>query len=1143
MPVREPGITPLFQAEFGLFKFQSGDSIQNIIPAGSHGKQAKWGNLNAEYYDLRQQEGQFDLLLELSESDERISGYFKYSTDVFEHSTIKKMAARYKILLEKILLHSDTINSPLPMVSELSLITDEEKNFILEEWNDTKADYPSVSVLHDLFDKQSEITPDNTVVVFGDKKLSYSELKSESGNLANVLRNEFKIKRNELVCILMDKSEYMIITLLAVLKSGGAYVPIDPDYPQERINYILDNCKSKIIISNKEHKEKISKDFQGDVIDSDDIRIKLKSVPPAAIENINEPDDTAYVIYTSGTTGDPKGCLISHRNVVRLMKNDSMQFEFNDQDVWVMSHSYCFDFSVWEMYGALLYGGKLIVPLKDEVRVISDYLTLIKEHKVTVLNQTPLAFYNLISEEKNSGEKNLDSHLRYVIFGGDKLEAYKLKDWEEIYSLDKIRLVNMYGITETTVHVTYHEIKSADLHSEISGSIIGRPIPETTVYVFDKYLNLLPPGIMGEFYVGGSGVAKGYLFRDELTKERFIRNPLKPEERIYKTGDEGYLNNCGDLVYTGRIDNQVKIRGFRIEPGEIDNLLLKLESIKEAVVLSREERAGDKRLVAYVVFQNDPVSTNELRQYLKDRLPEYMVPTSFVILEELPVTSNGKIDKKALVEKELTRNELESKFVLPQSDKEKVLAKIWQEIIGIDKIGVHDNFFELGGDSIISIQIIAGASQEGIRITPKQIFRYQTIAELASVIGSEIKPEVTQDVVTGDLGLTPIQHWFFEQDLPNPDHFVHSVLLNVPKDLNTDHLKEAVKKVVIHHDALRLKFVRNVSAWIQTNEGVPDQVPFSIKDLTAIRQENIKTEMDKDISELQSSLSLSEGHMIKVRLYKTNSEENDILLIVIHHLCTDGLSWRIILEDLYSAYKQLSNGDRAILSAKTNSFKDWSDKLYSYSSSGKLHKEIKYWFTLSEEVFEPFKTDLSSDKNNNTVESAESIMLELDKTTTQKLLKEVPKAYNTQINDILLTALILSYHDLTDESRLLIDLEGHGREDIFEGIDLSRTVGWFTTIYPVMLKVFDKNKTGDTIKSVKENLRSVPENGIGFGILKYLSSDEDIRNNFKSLPEPEISFNYMGQFGTDNNEGTEWKAGKGLIKLSQDKAGLEKTSY
>ncbi|MBK8552599.1 MAG: AMP-binding protein [Ignavibacteria bacterium] len=517
MPVREPGLSPVFQAEFGLYKIQPGNDILNLMSAGSKGKQVVWGNLKAEYYELRQQEGQFDLLLELQETEERISGYLKYSTDVFEQDTISKMSERYKNLLQNILKYPDR------KISELNLILNEEKNLILGQWNNTEANYPSLSTIHELFEKQATAVPGNTAVVFGNKILKYSDLKKDSDLFANYLRNEYKVKRNDLICVLMDKSEYMIVTLLAILKAGGAYVPVDPDYPQERINYILGNCKSKIIISNSEHIDKIGKEFNGVVIDSEMIQQKLKDESPVEIRSINEPDDTAYIIYTSGTTGNPKGCRVTHSNVVRLMVNDKMPFEFNEKDVWIMAHSFCFDFSVWEMYGALLYGGKLIVPVKDEVRVITDFLSLIKEHKVTILNQTPLAFYNLISEERSFKDRNLDSHLRYVIFGGDKLEPAKLKDWCTAYSLNKIQLINMYGITETTVHVTFYRLKESDISSLRYRSPIGKPIPETTVYVFDKYFNLLPPGIRGEFYVGGTGVSKGYLFNDELTAQRFIK--------------------------------------------------------------------------------------------------------------------------------------------------------------------------------------------------------------------------------------------------------------------------------------------------------------------------------------------------------------------------------------------------------------------------------------------------------------------------------------------------------------------------------------------------------------------------------------------------------------------------------------------
>ncbi|MBK8552598.1 MAG: hypothetical protein IPL53_16625 [Ignavibacteria bacterium] len=516
-----------------------------------------------------------------------------------------------------------------------------------------------------------------------------------------------------------------------------------------------------------------------------------------------------------------------------------------------------------------------------------------------------------------------------------------------------------------------------------------------------------------------------------------------------------------------------------------------------------------------------------------------MVPSAFVFLKEMPMTSNGKVNKKALAETELTRNELESKYVSPESSQEIVLAGIWQEILGIDKVGVNDNFFELGGDSIISIQIIARAAQEGMKITPKQMFKYQTIAQLSSVLDNELThPLVNQDAVTGAIKLTPVQHWFFEQNLPEPDHFNHSVLLKVPKGLNPDFLKEAVKELMKHHDALRLKFIPDDSGWIQSNEGFSEQVPFSVTDLSGVKSDDLNKALEKNISGLQTSLSLSEGKLINVRFYKTADEEYDRLFITIHHLCTDGISWRILLEDIYNAYRQINSGEEIKLPPKTNSFKDWSESLIKYSNSETILKEKDFWLKPAEEIFLPLQRDILADNELNTVESNDTVIIESDELKTQSLLKDVPKAFNTQINDILLTALIIAYNKLTNEYNLFINLEGHGREEIFEGVDVSRTAGWFTSIYPVVLKLYDKNNIGETIKSTKEILREIPDSGIGFGVLKYLSNDNETKNQIKSIPYPEISFNYMGQFNENISSDSAWKLGKDSIILSQNKSGI-----
>ena len=461
--------------------------------------------------------------------------------------------------------------------------------------------------------------------------------------------------------MLLDRSLEMIIGMLAILKAGGAYLPMDVSYPIERIEYMLEDSKSKVLLSNSLFTQNL--EYDGEIVDMQDNSIYTGQVGNLPI--INKPSDLAYVIYTSGTTGKPKGVMIEHNNVVRLMFNDKIQFDFSDKDIWTMFHSYCFDFSVWEMYGALLYGGKLVIVPSMTTRDFYKYLELLRREKVTVLNQTPSAFYNLMNLELQKKESDLA--LRYIIFGGEALNPNMLHEWKEKYKDTKI--INMYGITETTVHVTYKEIEVLDIKNGISN--IGKPIPTLTTYIMDKNLKLQPIGVPGELCVGGEGVARGYLNKEDLTKERFIDNPHINGERIYRSGDLARLLQTGELEYLGRIDNQVKIRGFRIELGEIENRLLKHENIKEVVVFAKDNANKEKYLCAYVVSEV-PIDTLDLKAYLGLSLPEYMIPSFITQIDKMPLTSNGKLDRKALPEPDLKANLNE--YVAPRNEIEEVCS-------------------------------------------------------------------------------------------------------------------------------------------------------------------------------------------------------------------------------------------------------------------------------------------------------------------------------------------------------------------------------------------------------------------------------------------------------------------------------------
>lgn len=609
-------------------------------------------------------------------------------------------------------------------------------------------------------------------------------------------------------------------------------------------------------------------------------------------------------------------------------------------------------------------------------------------------------------------------------------------------------------------------------------------------------------------------MARGYLNRPELTAQRFIPNPFNndPQARLYKTGDLVRYRPNGNLEFLGRRDYQVKIRGFRVELGEIETVLTQHPAVREAVTIVQEDSPTDKRLVAYIVPYQGSQNPNssDLSQFLKEKLPEYMVPAVFVILQALPLNPNGKVDRRALPAPDFSSLTQAATFVSPHTATEEVLCTIWAEVLGLKQVGIHNNFFELGGDSILSLQIISRSNQAGLQLTPKQILQHQTIAELAAVASTTLLVEAEQGLVKGSVPLTPIQHWFFEQKLPYPAHFNQSVLLEVPPDLKPERLQQALQHLLMYHDALRLRFERSPDGWQQVKVAPAEAFPFKVVDLSELASEEQQAALEAAAAEVQARLNLSQGPIIRAVLFKLGINQPNRLLLVIHHLAVDGVSWRILLEDLQTAYQQLSRGEAIELPPKTTAFKNWASRLAEYGKSDAIATELDYWLAHSRGAT-LLPVDYPVGRNANTVASSAKVSVALNREQSRVLLQEVPSAYNTQINDVLLTALVQSFAQWTGNRSLLVDLEGHGREELFEGVDLYRSVGWFTTVFPIRLQLEESSHPGEAMKLVKEQLRRVPRRGIGYGILRYLNPDAATRSKLQALPQAEVSFNYLGQ--------------------------------
>lgn len=611
---------------------------------------------------------------------------------------------------------------------------------LLENWNNTVARYPTEATIHGLFAEQAALHPGRPAVTTNGRSLSYAQVDAAARQLASQLV-QAGVSVGDRVAIWLPRGNDMIVALLATIMAGGCYVPLDPEYPEERLRFILEDSGARVVVSHSQHRSPFAS-LREICLDAPGNRA------PTALPTVG-PDTPAYVIYTSGSTGKPKGCLITHRNVVRLLKNDRFDFTFGPDDVWIVAHSFCFDFSVWEMYGALTNGGRVVIAAREVVRDIRSFVDLVIAERVTVLNQTPAAFYAFLAEGLKRTAHDFSTHLRTVIFGGDRLEARYLSDWADRYGAERPRLINMYGITETTVHVTFHPVTEEEIRAGDGRSIIGRPLPETQVWVLDRQQRVLPIGMVGELYVGGTGVGLGYLNRPELTAERFLPDPRGHGRRLYRSGDIGRWRHNGELEYLGRNDHQVQVRGFRVELGEVEAACLAQDRIEKAVVLPHEETAGQVELVAYLVGVKRGAA--EMRAALAARLPHYMVPGYFEWVPAIPLTANGKIDRKALP-KPGAGTDSPRETVEPRNATERTLLGLWQEVLGVVKIGIHDNFFDLGGQSLKAVRLRAKIeSALNATVSLRDLFARPTIAELAQTIAQAGGDEAPAAALSPDL--------------------------------------------------------------------------------------------------------------------------------------------------------------------------------------------------------------------------------------------------------------------------------------------------------------------------------------------------------------------------------------------------------
>ena len=1028
----------------------------------------------------------------------------------------------------------------------------------LTKWNETATEYPKHRAVHTLFEEQVAQAPNNDAVVCGDKSVSYQELNQQANRLAHFLLAQ-GVQPGTFVGLCLERSFDLVVGALAVLKVNAAYVPLDPGYPAERLAYMLEDCEISIVLTQLGLEENLHFTEQQTVccLDDETFLSELNGFSSSNVidngsrenegaTNTSSGEQLAYVIYTSGSTGRPKGVCVSHKGISRLVRNTNY-IEITPNDNMAHISNVSFDAATFELWGALLNGATIVVVEREVLLSDDDLVRYFTEKKVSVMFITT-ALFNYYANNRIE----IFKPFRVIMFGGDACDPKLVM---KVYdSVGPEYMINGYGPTENTVFSCCYEVQG--LEKERHTIPIGSPISNTTAYVLDKHRNPLPMGISGELYLGGDGVAQGYLNRPDLTEKVFIEDPGLG--LLYRTGDWVRMNREGQVEYLGRIDDQVKIRGFRIETGEIEKNLLDHDQVSEAVVIAREDHPGHKVLVAYYVpveqsvgerteleeglfLESGGIETSDLRKFMKSRLPDYMVPSAFVILDELPLTPNGKVNKKVLPRPENAGGDTE--YLEPTTFQEKILAQIWSEVLGGKRIGVNDNFFELGGDSIITIQIISRAKRAGLHLQPQQMFEHQTIAELASIASSQtIEIIAEQGFVEGDVALLPIQQWFFNEHKEDREHFNHGVMLEVNEAFSESDLKQSLIAIVEKHDGLRLQFYQPQKEWTQRFRSF-EQIQIKLHRLELERSDW----EDKDrlihafANTLQTSFKFEEGELFAFGFIKTPSGEKNRLLLVVHHLIIDVVSWRIVLDDINLGLDQVANGQEINLGSKTTSVQQWVKALIEYANTDVVRDKVKHWSTFSTVDATPLPVDSVNDLDiENTYGQMEEHIATLDNKTTQQLLSLANNAYRTEIEDLLLSALAKTISEWsqrecdadtaggTRTDKIYLQLESHGRENISPVVDVTSTLGWYTSVYPVLLdldgiNVSSPDALGQLIQSIKEQLRHVDgsrrassssgvgNSGLSFGLLRYLSDNSKIRQLLEDIPTPEIVFNYLGQ--------------------------------
>ena len=1004
-----------------------------------------------------------------------------YDPELFDAGTAARMAEYLTVLLTQM-----TTGSRRPP-ARLPLLGPDRREQVLHAWNDTATELPGTTVAG-LFAAQVDRTPDAVALEAGDEHLTYRELDARADRLAARL-DGLGVRPEHPVGVLMDRSAELIVTQLALVRTGGVYVPLDGRAPAERLRRMLADAGAGLLLTDAAWEGTAREVLPGDGV----LRVDAGSGAdgPAPARAVH-PDNVQYLMFTSGSTGTPKGVAVRQRDVVAL----ALDRAFAGHDRVLVHSPHAFDAATYEVWVPLLRGGTAVLTPPTDLDAV-QVRRAVTEQRVSCLFLTA-GLFRLLAQEDPGCLRGA----REVWTGGEAVPGAVVR--RVLDACPGLTVVDVYGPTETTTFATRRVFRSGDPLPAVLP--IGRPLDNTRVYVLDAALQPQPPGILGELYIAGAGLARGYAGRPGATAARYDADPYGPPgTRMYRTGDLVRWSDDGELHFVGRADDQIKIRGFRVEPAEIEARLTDHPAVAEAVV-SLYEHGGRKRLAAHLVPAGAATvpSAAELRAHLAAGLPDYMLPAAFVTVPELPLTANGKVDRRRLPAPDWSAG-VEQAHRSPRTDTERILAGIWAELLGVARVGVDDNFFMLGGDSILSIQVVSRARAAGLALSPRDLFRHPTVAELAAATAGAAPAVAGTEPVGGAADLLPIQHWFLDPRPAHPAFFNQSVVIEAAGAVDQDALRAALTALWTHHDALRARFALDGDGtWRQDVAAADAPVP-------ELLQVHDRADEERVTTAAHTGLRLDTGPLLAARLFTADGTRPARLLLAAHHLVVDGVSWRILLEDLETAYRQAASGEPVTLPARTTSVQEWAGRLRDHD---RFAAQLAHWEGAARACAGPLPVDSDG---GNTMADVREVTVRLDRERTDGLLRRVPGVYRTRIDDVLLTALGRVLADWAGRDTVAVGLEGHGREDqLFEDVDLSRTVGWFTSLHPVALTV-PAGDWGTALKAVKEQLRAVPDRGLGYGVLRHLAREERLTG----APGPGISFNYLGRF--------DWSAGTGAL--------------